>query len=615
MFKKLNLLFVTFLLFFKLHAERVFTEDSLYVTNQFTALVSQDSVYSNTTYLVHQFTPPSSKNSAELKSFILFNVAKYLYAKGQLDATLEFINGSELSESSRFLPKIINLKGIVLTLKKNNYDAVNAYLYAAELYKKKNEKILEHIVYNNIANLYLSLGDYEQAYKHSRKCFDVVQLYPENKNYYTMLGVLTICEINLNNFKDAKKHIEMLEPSKTGNNPLAKVLTFYAESEYYLGIQNFKKAIEQAQVCIAISEKYNLVQYIQLGNIILMKSYNELNDYKKAIVHGKLANELIKTTQNSTIISSISKGLAIAYAEIDQFEKAFFYQNISDSIRSKERAKENRSKIDSLLLHFESIASKNKILSQENEIVKQKKEITQGNNLIQLIIIVAGFGIIITFIIILFYKQRLNNLRNKHEKRILHALNVGEEKERKRIAEELHDGLASELTALKMVLEQTTLPQKEQVLNQLTSAHQSVRRISHNLSPLQLKRKGLVSALNQFIESLDLKINITFYTNVSQKLNIPRDEALILFRCSQEIIQNALKHSQSKTIDVQLLKAKDKITISIEDDGVGFNLRNVDNKHGIDSIKDRLSSISGSFILESKPKQGTTVFISIPYRL
>jgi signal transduction histidine kinase len=253
--------------------------------------------------------------------------------------------------------------------------------------------------------------------------------------------------------------------------------------------------------------------------------------------------------------------------------------------------------------------------AQENEIVKQKKEITQGNNLIQLIIIVAGFGIIITFIIILFYKQRLNNLRNKHEKRILHALNVGEEKERKRIAEELHDGLASELTALKMVLEQTTLPQKEQVLNQLTSAHQSVRRISHNLSPLQLKRKGLVSALNQFIESLDLKINITFYTNVSQKLNIPRDEALILFRCSQEIIQNALKHSQSKTIDVQLLKAKDKITISIEDDGVGFNLRNVDNKHGIDSIKDRLSSISGSFILESKPKQGTTVFISIPYRL
>lgn len=615
MLKNHTLLFIALISFSLPKAQTSFQQDSSYIVQQFNKLYTSDSIFRDFDYLTRTLSPSKNRKSPETESFIIYNAIKYLYAKGDFQLALKQIDSLKLNEKSLFYPKIINLKGVILSLQKENYKAVNAFLKAAELYKKSGRRIAEYSVYNNIANIYLSLGDYAQAYKYSRKCFEELEKYPENTNYYTTLGVLTICEINTGRLSEAREHLKLLAPAKKGNNPLAKVLTFYAFSEYSNAKGRYEKGIEEAQICIALSDKYNLTQYVQLGHILLMKSHNALDQFDRAIKHGKKAESLTQSTQNLSTINSISSGLATAYAGKGEYERAFFYQHLSDSIRSRERAKENRSRLDSLLLQFETVAAKNEILRQDAEIAQQKEKITKRNSQIQLIIAISIVVALIAILIIIFYRMRLSRQKDQYEKQMLFALKVGEENERKRISEELHDAVASELTALKMTLEQSSLSNKNKTLNLLKKAHQTVRRISHNLSPVHLKEKGLSHALGFFVDSLELSIDINFHTNVNDKLNISRETALVLFRCSQEVIQNALKHSKANNIDVQLLKTRDRLTISIEDDGKGFNQHTEKSQHGIASIRERIHSIGGEFILESQQDKGTSVFISIPFKL
>ena len=102
-----------------------------------------------------------------------------------------------------------------------------------------------------------------------------------------------------------------------------------------------------------------------------------------------------------------------------------------------------------------------------------------------------------------------------------------------------------------------------------------------------------------------------FYTNVSEPLPLLPKIQTILYRSTQELIQNVLKHAKASEIVVQVILKKEMLTISVEDNGVGMEVDLVNNSIGLGSLKQRIELIKGTFDIDSSPGHGTTVFINL----
>ncbi|MGM0479960.1 MAG: tetratricopeptide repeat-containing sensor histidine kinase [Bacteroidota bacterium] len=597
--------------FAQLNGQEYFQEDSIRIEQRFSQLMQDTAVISEPSVVKSAVSDSLSEPvDIHTSSFVAFNVARYYYAKNQLDQALNYIHNLQIPDTARFFPKIKNLEGVIYTLRRNNDEAVDAYLIAAESYAKQGEIIRQHVVYNNIANIYLALGDYAQAYKYSKKCFDVIGNYPENENYYTMMGVLALCEVNLDNFQAAKRHLDELKSADLEKQLLARIIVHYAEAEYERAQKNYHTSIKLANECLAMSQQYQIKQYILISHVVLMKNYNALKKYPRAIDHGQSAQKALLSAQNLTVQHTIFSGLSKAYAGIGDYKKAYAYQKSSDSIRSIDRKQENRAKIDSLMVQFETVEAQNEVLRQRNQIQQQRQTIQERNEFIQFITFILIAVLIIGTSGFFLYRQKLAIQRNKSEKNILRALNEGEEKERQRIASELHDGIASELTALKIGLEREKIENKS-ILPMTAQIHEGVRRISHNLSPIQLHELGLMEAIKTFVETNASSAPVQFFSNIKKPLKLSRNTTLILYRGTQEIIQNALKHAQAETIDVQVMRNEKTLTISIEDDGIGFDPADESKTIGLKSLHQRIASVGGKLTFDSTIDRGTSFFISI----
>ncbi|HLR38101.1 MAG TPA: ATP-binding protein, partial [Chitinophagaceae bacterium] len=252
----------------------------------------------------------------------------------------------------------------------------------------------------------------------------------------------------------------------------------------------------------------------------------------------------------------------------------------------------------------------NIILQQENKLSRQQ--------MWGVILVGSALLIILTLTWIGKNAQQKNKLLVKEkENAVYYAINEGEERERKRLAGELHDGIASNLVALKLKLENSHPFDfvAEDLLPLVTKTHEEIRHAAHNLSPLNFEQQTLASALRTFAsECSHDRCAVLFQTNQEgETKHLPKHIALIIYRVVQELVQNALKHARASAISVQLLYQKDELWITVEDDGQGFDTAVIDHKHrnGLNNLIYRLEKIGGSVDIESQPNIGTTIFIHL----
>lgn len=225
----------------------------------------------------------------------------------------------------------------------------------------------------------------------------------------------------------------------------------------------------------------------------------------------------------------------------------------------------------------------------------------------------------------IFYAlKRAEIERNRSEKRLLNAIVQTEERERKRFAKDLHDGLGPLLSTVKMsvsaLLQTKTDANSMEIIQNthtvINEAISSIKEISNNLSPHILNNFGLISALKNFI----IKINQTKGINIELTSNI-NDERfggnteIILYRATCELITNTLKHAKAKNIHINVSKYLNTLTLQFTDDGVGFIPESVISEKskgmGINNISSRIKSINGVFIISSVPNEGTNALIKV----
>jgi len=239
----------------------------------------------------------------------------------------------------------------------------------------------------------------------------------------------------------------------------------------------------------------------------------------------------------------------------------------------------------------------------------------------------SGFVVLLQLVLIIMLSIEVNRRKRSEAStralagRLIHA----QEEERCRIARELHDDFSQRLSLLCMQLDglrasppgtQDTLIQRlTQLYDQTDSISSEVHQLSHELHSALLEKLGLAPALYRFCEELSLhrKISVNISTS-GERTSLNRDVALALFRVAQECLINVSKHSGASSADLRLDFAREKVLLEIQDSGRGFEKQALAQSPGlgIESMRERLRSVGGTFYIHSRPGHGTIIHAEVP---
>lgn len=224
-------------------------------------------------------------------------------------------------------------------------------------------------------------------------------------------------------------------------------------------------------------------------------------------------------------------------------------------------------------------------------------------------------------------KQQLafKELREQHRRELMVATLRGQEEERRRLAEDLHDGIGTMLSVTKMSLNQLEQQlngdsirvslQMQKTRSIIDETMSNVRRISRDLVPTTLERFGLLSALEELADRAtdgDLQVHLDCPESIAQ---LPSTMELMLYRIAQELVNNAIRHARSRHVTVQLYCFENEIRLSVVDDGVGFDFDAVmEGKQGglgLRNIESRLSVVDGHVTFDVSPGRGSRIHVQV----
>ncbi len=193
------------------------------------------------------------------------------------------------------------------------------------------------------------------------------------------------------------------------------------------------------------------------------------------------------------------------------------------------------------------------------------------------------------------------------------------ERERKRISKELHDGVGTSLTAIRLgVMSQLARHANgslavQEIENQFQTALKEIKDIAYDLTPPDLERYGFFTALTGYVNKLSISIGVTIELNTYGK-DLPESEvALSVFRILQELISNSLKHAEAKKISITINGFDDLMSIIFEDDGIGFDPNKIEKGLGLANIESRIQLLNGKILMESL-NFGVSYLIDIPIK-
>lgn len=387
---------------------------------------------------------------------------------------------------------------------------------------------------------------------------------------------------------------------------------------YHNRSAEWQKANRSLDVGITLANKLNMPYEI---NSMLYEKYevykgqNNLKAAKAVLMNLYERQHIVPLKRNR---QEILHELAQTEASLGNMKAAYQwlteYNSLADSIY-KAKTKTDIAALD----------AKYQSAEKEKEIL-----ILYNRSNIQKILFVCGSVLFLGIIFFLVYRlkqrkvkteQQLSSLQQKQQIEIANALLEGEERERSRLARDLHDGLGGMLAGVKLNLSQAThhpaLRTEDAGLNkviiQLDDSVSELRRIARNMMPESLMRSGLQVALNDLCESFSggtVKVELQMLNILS---TIPQQTQITIYRIVQELLNNALRHARASEIFVQCSQTEDQFFITVEDDGVGFDKTELQNKKGIGlrNIQNRVDFLRGKLDIDSKPGKGATINIEI----
>ncbi len=610
----------------------------------------------NTLFLIYQTTNDSlAANYSAMaigfgaKSKDVKGYATALYQKGQYEGRHGNFDSSEfyLSKAINQFTLIKDKKGTAsckMGFGLNMYDqskfkeALTYFLDALKIREQIKDKKGIATTYTWIGNVYnTGLHKPNEAVEYYNDALKIYSELNDEKGLASSYNNLGNVNYFLQKYKEAQTYyIKSSELKEKLNDKKGLSNTYNNLGNVSAALKDFDKAINYFNNALIIYEEFGdnagvVSEYINMGNVCF-----DQKNYKKSIDYNLKALGLAKAIGYREGLREASYELAICYEEIDNDTKALEYFKFStamnDSILNKDFndqivEMETKYQTDKKELENKELKSLNTI--KELEIEKQK----QGNFTRTIVIIsIIGLLILLSIAGLAFYRKKqveqkaaLNEELSRQKDIRAKAIIEAEEKERIRIAKDLHDGVGQLLSAAKLNLSslesklKISEPDQEIALKNALSlvddSVKEVRTVSHNMMPNTLLKLGLASAVKEFITKIqgmpNLKVNLEI---VGLDNRLEQEKETVLYRVIQEIVANIIKHARASELTLQLIKDEKELTIIIEDNGVGFDTNEINSFEGIGlkNIISRIEFINGSVHFDSTPGRGTNVIVEVP---
>ncbi|GAB3890492.1 hypothetical protein GCM10028803_01340 [Larkinella knui] len=358
------------------------------------------------------------------------------------------------------------------------------------------------------------------------------------------------------------------------------------------------------------------LNYFYLGLVEQFKNHPQA-----AIAAYQKSYKLAESEKNVSMLRELSRHSADSYSHMEDYRNAYL-----TSLKTLDFTNQFYYSEQTKSIRLQELDSQVKTLAVEKQLVEEQSRHQHMLNsmlAIGLVISVLGVGALvflrrqqklISHQQTVIAQQQIRDLELKS----LQAMIEGQEGERSRIARDLHDGLGIQLSRIKLFVEahQELLPLSvKEPLNQfLDEACTETRLISSDLRPYALSTFGLIPALEDLVQKLNL-VNETALTleHYGEVPDLGDEASVMIYRVVQELLNNALKHADSQVITVQMMTNDEAILISVDDDGKGADFETNPSKgNGIANIKSRIAYLGGQVMWQSEPGKGTSVMISLP---
>ena len=411
-------------------------------------------------------------------------------------------------------------------------------------------------------------------------------------------------------------------------------LDYYAAEGMYFTVQNqYKNALASLDKGIVLAKKLGLDYEEQ--RLLMQKFYAYYND-KSYLAAKEVLTYLMKQKLMMEITSNriqLYYGMAATYEGLQQWAPAYEwmkrYSELSDSVSQSQL----KNDVHALEIKFKD-AEKQKEINSLKALQIQESLAAKNSRLVNWLLGSASIFllVVLVFALIIYrsnkkllvqrelsYQQSLHEIEQQQQLQFSQAVLQGEEQERRRLAQDLHDGLGGMLAGAKINLStqitDTYSPDQrtelEKITLQLDNSVTELRRIAHNMMPVNLLKFGLTTALKDLCESL-----ISDTTHIDfQALDIEdtlREEVQIhIYRIVQELLSNAVRHAQATNIILQCSQNDDLFFITQEDNGKGFDQDVPAKGIGLSNIKNRVGFLKGKIDIDSSPNAGTTINIEL----
>ena len=505
----------------------------------------------------------------------------------------------------------------------DNFDKKIAYNLKAIDLMKGNHRELSRLYYNH-STIY---GQETKFNDKTKKYLKLAYLSSLKSDYYLVQGLslgglayFNILEDKLDSAKiNLEKGLLLCEKTKLPqicyevNKELGKL---------YGKLEMFDKAsdilLNANKYAIIRKRKYDIIE----SNVNLAKNEIHRGNYNKSINYFKKAEIPFLEEPVPEIGVEFYRSWAEAEKEIGNYRKSNELLEKSITIKDSVYSQENRAILVNSDAKYESEKKDKEIALQQLQLEKTESELekkkVQANYLIGIVTFLLIASILAWFLIRQRQKRKnleIITLKREHQIKTLETLIEGEEKERFRIAKELHDGVNGDLSAIKFKLS-TLLEMNNTVIKEaitmIDNSCNQVRAISHNLVPPSLENFNLLEAVEEYCEKSDATHlqKITFQ-HLGDEVNMSKKEEINIFRIIQELVTNSIKHANATTIDVQISCRNKVMQITVEDNGKGFDKEKVIGKGiGLVNIQSRIEYLNGSMDLISND-QGTSTTIEI----
>jgi signal transduction histidine kinase len=522
----------------------------------------------------------------------------------------------------------------ILHFQNNDYETAIYYLLKAEELYQRVDPINPDlsIIYNNLASSYLNLKKFEEGIYYSHKGLELAR---QKKDKYNLADAYNAYGSNLVMANKGDSSLLYLDSAKVLALELKNVngqyVADFMKAAYYYNTKQFTKALAQYSAVLEFARSLGATAAMGGDYINMAACEAELKMPQMAAKHLDSSAAIFDYKAYDMNKQMYFENYAEVYRQLGQYEKAFRYKDSVAVIKDSIYKEDNIKQIEFRQARFNYEKKENEVSQLEQEKQLQALALKQKNTLNYFLIALAAILLLVFF---LFYRnyqhrqklqqQRIAELETEKQLTATEAVLKGEEQERTRLSKDLHDGLGGMLSGIKFSLTNmkgthVMTPDNQQALERsidmLDNSIREMRRVAHNMMPEALVKFGLDTALKDFCNDINQSgaLKIAYQSIGLQDVKVDQLVSITIYRIVQELINNTVKHAAAQNAIVQVSQNNGAISITVEDDGKGFDTSTLQQTKGIgwSNINSRVEFLKGKMDVQSAPGKGTSVHIEM----